>query len=200
MNVGIIVLAAGASTRMGEPKQLLRYRGATLLRRAVDAALGTGCDPVVVVLGADAERARAEVSDTAAVVVVNESWAEGMGSSIRVGVAALDDARAALVTLCDNPLVTSSVLGRLVDAYLAERSLLVASEYESGGARVRGVPALFDRDLFPELSSLRGSEGARRIVERNASRATFVSVPEAAFDVDTPEDFAALGDASPDGP
>jgi molybdenum cofactor cytidylyltransferase len=192
--IGIIVLAAGASTRMGEPKQLLRYDGTTLLRRAVDSALELGCGPVVVVLGADVERARAEIADTDALVVVNEAWAEGMGSSIRRGIAALDDGvQGALVTLCDQPLVTARVLERLFDAYLAERSFLVASEYETGGIRVHGVPALFDRDLFPELSSLRGQEGARRVVEKNALRAKFVSVPEAAFDVDTPEDFEALG-------
>ncbi len=190
--IGIVVLAAGGSTRMGEPKQLLRYEGMTLLGRAVSVALGSRCRPVVVVLGAGADGARAEV-DPRARVVVNEAWAEGMGSSIRCGVAALGEAAAAVVTLCDQPFVTSELIDRLVEAHLDGGALVVASEYDAAGERTRGVPALFDRALFPELLALSGAQGAKRVVERHASDLVTVPAPEAAFDVDTPDDYGRIG-------
>jgi molybdenum cofactor cytidylyltransferase len=195
--VGLIVLAAGASTRMGGPKQLLRYRGETLLGRAVRAALGTICRPVVVVLGAGSDAMLAEVAATEARVVVNEAWAEGMASSIRLGLRELEAAAsvgldAVVLTLCDQPLVTAETLSRLVDAYERLRPTLVASEYESRSELTRGVPALFGRALFAELMGLRGAEGARRVIARHTDAASTVAAPEAAFDVDTPDDYEAL--------
>lgn len=182
---------------MGEPKQLLRFANETLLARAGRAALDSRCRPVVVVLGAHAEALRGEVAPAEAQVVVNPEWTEGMASSIRRGITALEaatsgKARAAVLTLCDQPLVTGEVINRLLAAYEVKASLLVASEYEAGGERTRGVPALFSRALFPELVALRGAEGAKRVVARYSSRAAFISAPEAAFDVDTPEDYRAL--------
>jgi molybdenum cofactor cytidylyltransferase len=193
--VGVVVLAAGASRRMGEPKQLLRCGGESLLRRAVQAALGSRCRPVVVVLGAYAEALGGEAAG--AQVAFNEEWAEGMSSSIRCGLRALDAATseqvdAAILMLCDQPFVTSEVIKRLVAAYEEKRTTLVASRYESGGELTTGVPALFSRELFAELMGLRGAEGAKRVIMRHASEATVVSVPEASFDVDTPEDYRSL--------
>jgi molybdenum cofactor cytidylyltransferase len=191
--IGIIVLAAGASSRMGEPKQRLFFEGETLLGRAVRAALETGCRPVVVVLGAEASVLLEEIAATGALPVVNQSWAEGLSSSLRCGLRVLEDsAEAAVVMLCDQPFVTGDVIRRLVDAYLKERSLLVASVYEASGERTCGVPALFSRALFPELSALRGASGARHVIARHKAEATLIEVPEAAFDVDTPGDFERL--------
>jgi molybdenum cofactor cytidylyltransferase len=195
--VGIIILAAGASTRMGEAKQLLRYEGKSLLRLAVEAALGTQCRPVVVVLGAQAETLCAEISDMEAHAVVNHSWREGMSSSLRCGIATLDEltsgqAEAAVITLCDQPLVTAGVIERLVETYRAGGTLLVASEYEIHDELTRGVPALFSRALFTELLSLRGDAGAKRVIAQHAGESTVVAVPEAAFDVDTLQDYQTL--------
>lgn len=200
--VGIIVLAAGASSRMGEPKQLLRYGGETLLGHALRAALETRCRPVVVVLGAGAEALRAEVEGQGAFVIVNEAWAEGMGSSIRAGLDALRAAtseavEAAVVLLCDQPFVTSNIIVRLVEAYRARRALLVASAYEARGERTLGAPALFSRALFPELMALNGAEGAKRIIQRHAADAVCVAAQAAAFDVDTPDDYRALQAETP---
>lgn len=200
--VGIIVLAAGASSRMGEPKQLLRYGGETLLGRALRAALETRCRPVVVVLGAGAEALRAEVDVTDALVVFNETWAEGMGSSIRAGLSALraatsETADAVVVLLCDQPFVTSDIIVRLVETYIARRALLVASAYESRGRRTLGAPALFSRALFPELMALNGPEGAKRIIQRHTADAVCVETQSAAFDVDTPDDYHALQTETP---
>lgn len=201
--VGIVVLAAGASERMGEPKQLLRYGGETLLRRAVRAALDSRCRPAVVVLGArsellidEAAGARVEEGDGAR-VVVNQGWAEGMASSIRCGLNAIEEETqgrmdASVFMLCDQPFVTGEVVNRLLEAYETKRPPLVASEYPSGVERTLGVPALFSRTLFQELLELRGDEGARRVIRRHASEAVTVAVPEAVFDVDTREDYMLL--------
>jgi molybdenum cofactor cytidylyltransferase len=196
--IGIIVLAAGESSRMGEPKQLLRVAGETLLGRTVRAALETPCRPVVVVLGARADAVRDAVAAAEVRVVVNQVWAEGLSSSIRCGLralAAIDEIGAAILLLCDQPFVTSEVIMRLVAAYHAQQTLLVAAEYEAAGEQTRGVPALFARRLFPELLALRGAEGARRLIRRHIAEATLVAVPEAAFDVDTPANYLAVSQA-----
>lgn len=170
--------------------------------RALRVAMETRCRPVVVVLGAGAGALRVEVEGRGALVVVNEAWAEGMGSSIRTGLDALRAATseavgAAVVLLCDQPFVTSGIIVRLVEAYLARRALLVASAYESRGERTLGAPALFSRALFSELMALDGAEGAKRIIQRHAAEAVCVSVQAAAFDVDTPGDYHALQAETP---
>lgn len=200
-----MVLAAGASTRMGTAKQLLKVAGETLLRRAVSAAFGSSCQPVIVVLGSQAEALRIELADTAAHTVVNPSWAEGMGASIRCGLTALEEltkpkVEAVVLTLCDQPLVTASVIQRLLAAYQTTRSRLVVSEYQALGETIRGVPALFRRDLFSELMALQGAAGARRIISRWESEATIVAVPEGGFDVDTWGDYQALQNGMLVGP
>jgi molybdenum cofactor cytidylyltransferase len=207
-SIGIIVLAAGDSSRMGEPKQLLKFEGETLLCRAARAALGVRSGAVVVVLGFRAGVMQEELDAPGALAVVNESWPEGMSSSIRCGLQALeastaDSIEAAILMLCDQPFVTSDVLKRLVDAYSAGRALVVASEYESqgeqtpgAGEKTLGVPVLFNRALFPELMGLRGAEGAKRIIMRHKAEAAVIAMPEAAFDVDTPGDYRALANDS----
>jgi molybdenum cofactor cytidylyltransferase len=195
--IGIIILAAGSSSRMGQPKQLLRYEGETLLRRAVRAALETGYRPVVVVLGSQAETLQKEVAATEARIVFNQEWAEGMSSSIRCGLRALETAAtgaadAAILMLCDQPFVTSGAIRRLVQIYLAQRPLFVASEYETKDGKTRGVPALFSRSLFRELMELRGAAGAKRIIARHEAAGSIIAAPEAAFDIDTPDDYLAL--------
>ena len=194
---GIILLAAGASTRLGQPKQLLRYEGETLLRRAARAALGSQGRPVIVVLGAQADALHDEIADLEAQIVVNQEWNEGPGSSIRCGLAGLEAttfgrAEAALLTLCDQPFVSSRIINRLIEAYHAKRPRLVVSEYEAKGEKTRGVPALFSRALFSELMDLPGVEGAKRIIARYSHEAIIIATPEAAFDVDTSDDYQIL--------
>lgn len=197
--LGIIVLAAGTSSRMGEPKQLLSFEGETLLKRAVRAALETQCRPVIVVLGSNANALHDELEGMDSLVLFNREWSEGMSSSIRCGLKALegvatDKPEAVILMLCDQPFVTSDTLRRLIDTYHAGNASLVASEYEAAGEKTLGVPALFSRALFSELMSLSGAEGARRVIMRHREGAAVVAMPEAAFDVDTPEDYRALRD------
>ncbi|HEX8748780.1 MAG TPA: nucleotidyltransferase family protein [Pyrinomonadaceae bacterium] len=190
--VGAVILAAGSSSRMGSPKQTLQFRGKSLLRRAALAALGAGCRPVIVVTGANSEQSRCEFEGLEVREVLNTSWESGMASSVRAGVEGLviEDAEvsAAVLLLCDQPHVTAEVISALVEAHRATGKAIVASRY--GGSF--GVPALFSRTLFAELTRLEGKAGAKEIIKRNASEAYFLPFQEGEVDVDTPDDFSRL--------
>ena len=188
IGVGAVVLAAGSSSRMGSPKQTLQFEGESLLRRAALAALGAGCRPVVVVTGAHAELSRRELDGLDVRVVLNKLWETGMASSVRVGVEGLDGAEAAVLMLCDQPHATADVISRLVEAHRATGSPVVASAYGGGF----GVPAVFGRALFAELTRLEGAAGAKQVIKRHAAEAHFVPFPGGEVDVDTPDDFSRL--------
>ncbi len=188
--VGAVVLAAGSSSRIGSPKQMLRYRGESLLRRASLAALGAGCHPVIVVTGANAELLRPELEQLDVREVFNPLWETGMASSIRAGVEALicADTEAAVFLLCDQPHVASDVISRLIETRRATGSPLVASTY--GGSF--GVPALFGKTFFAELTRLEGAAGAKQVIKRHAAMAHFLPFPSGDVDVDTPDDYSRL--------
>jgi len=193
--VGGVLLAAGESARMGAPKQLLRVGEHSLLCRAAEAAIDSVCRPVVVVLGARAERLRDEIAGLPVTVVVNKRWwAEGLASSIRTGVQGLEnheageDVEAVVLLVCDQPFVTSEVINNLVAAYRREECRIVASEY--GGSC--GVPALFSRRMFGELKALGGAEGAKHLIAKHAGEVCRVPFARGAFDIDTPTDYARL--------
>jgi len=180
-----VVLAAGNSTRLGSPKQLLPVRGRSLLRHAVECCLDGGCAPVIVVLGASRVEIRPELRGLRVEVVVAANWREGIAASIRTGLAAVPPpVRGALFSTCDQLRLTPQVVRRLIAGFDGAPGRMVASEY---GGTV-GVPALFGRDRFAELSSLRGDRGAKAVLLR--SRGDLVRVPwfEGAIDVDVPAD------------
>ena len=183
--VGVIILAAGESSRLGKPKQLVPFRGRSLIRIVVEAALHSACRPVVVVLGSNADRIRPEISREAR-VVDNPDWNEGMASSIRRGVEAIEvEADAIILMLCDQPLIDAEILNRFAEKAGAG---LVAAEYEG----TVGVPALFGREFFGELRTLRGKEGAKKILLANEKRVARIACPEAAVDIDTAADVQRL--------
>jgi xanthine dehydrogenase accessory factor len=191
--IGAIILAAGASTRMGQPKQLLPcFGGLSLLRRSAIQAIRSGCRPVVVVTGANAEESRGEVRNLPVQVVHNSDWASGMGGSLRAGLVALEAdnnrAEAAIVTVCDQPFAAAPVLEALATAYRSSGKGIVASEY--GG--VLGVPALFDRAHFAELAGLCGAGGAKQVIAEHADEVLQVPFPGGIADIDTPQDYAAF--------
>ena len=190
MRVGAVILAAGSSSRMGRPKQILQFQGESLIRRAALAALGAGCSPVVVVTGANAELMRSELDGLNVREVLNSLWETGMASSIRVGVKELADADvdAAVVMLCDQPHVTADVISDIIAAHRTTGRTIVASTY--GGSF--GVPALFSKEFFAELERLEGAAGAKQVVNRHASLAHFLPFPCGEVDVDTPDDFSRL--------
>jgi molybdenum cofactor cytidylyltransferase len=188
--IGIIVLAAGASIRMGTPKQLLKIEGISLIRRAAENALGCGCGPVVVVLGANANLIALELNGLAVEIAFNSDWDSGMSSSIRCGLNTLLATRpqmeAVILSVGDQPRVTGTLLAKLTTAHQQCGSQLVAASY-SGHV---GTPALFSRNYFDELLKVEGQGGAKRILQRHADKVLPVDLPEAAFDLDTPLEFA----------
>jgi molybdenum cofactor cytidylyltransferase len=192
VGVGAVVLAAGSSSRMGSPKQTLQFRGESLLRRAALAALGAGCRPVIVVTGAYRELSRRELDGLDVREVLNTRWETGMASSIRAGVEGLidadADADAAVLLLCDQPHVTADFISSLVAAHRVTGRPVIASTY--GGSF--GVPALFSRTLFAELTRLEGMSGAKEVIKRHASEAHFLPFQGGEVDVDTPDDFSRL--------
>ena len=189
-NVAGILLAAGGSTRLGSPKQLLVYGGQTLLRRAAETLLATGCWPVVVVLGAGAAGLTPELIGLDVNTIVNAGWERGMGTSLRLAMTALSpgpEVDAVLLTLCDQPLVGAKTLQRLVESRRGAHSI-VAAEYEG----TLGVPAVFGREHFTELAALPDAAGAKPILQRHAARTVALPVPEAATDIDTREQYARI--------
>ena len=186
-----VILAAGASTRMGTPKQLLELGGQPLLVRAVAAALASPAWPVVVVLGANAEQIRPALAPYPVLVTENPAWAEGMASSIRAGVSTLQQFSrhldGAVIALCDQPAFSPAVIAELVAVQRQTGRSIVAARY----AQRHGAPALFLREHFPTLASLTGEEGARALLNDHPERVASVDLPALAVDLDTPADVAA---------
>lgn len=198
-STAIIILAAGSSTRMGKPKQLLTYDNRTFLRHAAEVAVASVCRPILIVLGAYASQLQSEIDDLPVRSVTNDRWADGMGFSIQVGVGALqnhdraDNTKALVLMLCDQPYVRAAVINDLVTAYHANGKGIIASEYDG----TLGVPALFGRQYFAELATMSGPAGAKHIIAAHASNVVRVPFPKGITDIDTPEDYRQLLRAMP---
>jgi len=189
---GIILLAAGGSRRLGQPKQLVSYGGTSLIKYVSVTALIAEY-PAVVVLGASANKIRRELADLAVEPVINREWSKGISTSIQKGLRALRNAHpeleAVIVMLCDQPKVTPEAIESLVKTYRETGMPIVASEYEG----TVGAPALFGYEMFGELLALEGDRGAKTLIERYGDTlVTVVPVPEAALDIDTPEDVELI--------
>lgn len=189
---GIILLAAGASTRMGQAKQLLRIAGQSLIERGVKTALGTTFRPVVVVLGANREQIEPELSGLEVKKVFNPDWPTGMGSSIATGLDLLLQQepliQQVLILVGDQPLLQANTLTALVELQSQTQAPLVVSRYTD----TLGVPALFTSALFAELTALHGAQGAKALIQKYRNQASIFDFPEGALDLDTPEEWAAF--------
>jgi molybdenum cofactor cytidylyltransferase len=187
--VEILLLAAGPSERMGVPKQSLLYKGTSLLRHLALEALASSAQGVTVVTGAWADLTRHELANVPARLVHNEDWEQGMASSVRRGLRSIaPEVDACLLMLCDQPLVNRYSLNRLIEAYCSSSYAIVASEYSG----VTGVPALYDRSVLPHLHSLSGDQGARHFLRTTHIPVLLLPLPEAALDLDTPEDYSSF--------
>ena len=185
----ILVLAAGASVRLGQPKQLVRVGGRPALHSVVSQATAIAGLAVTVVIGAHAAQLTHLLQHSGVSLVVNRNWEEGMASSIRFGVSCLPPAcDAVLIQLGDQVAVTADDLRRLVSAWRGEDSVVAAASYQG----TVGVPAIFPRWCFSELSQLRGDVGAKSILARYRDRLARVVMPNAALDLDTAEDLVRL--------
>jgi molybdenum cofactor cytidylyltransferase len=188
--ISAILLAAGLSRRFGRPKQLAELEGAALVRRALETLERAPVDEIVVVVGHRAPEVSREVRGTRARVVHNESFAEGLGSSLREGVAAIDSRSvAAIVCLADQPFVTRSLISRIVSRYRRTGVDVVAST--AGG--LVSPPVLFSRRLFGELSGVKGDRGAKAVIESHPGFETVEAGAHALLDVDTEADLERAG-------
>jgi len=170
-NTGIIILAAGNSTRLGRPKQLVSYGDQTLIQHAVSAALSTPTDLVI---------------------IENKDWQQGLASSVRAGVSALLKSHpsidGAILMVCDQPFVTSSILSQLIEKHKATEKEIIASEYEN----TLGTPAFFHKSQFKKLLALFGDSGAKKLINKHPELVDKVAFPEGIIDIDTEEDVAKL--------
>jgi molybdenum cofactor cytidylyltransferase len=186
------VLAAGAATRMGVLKQLLPYRGRTFVQHAIAQALEAQFDPVIVVVGAEAEAVRAVIAKERIHIVHNEDWRSGMGSSLSAGVKRIGqegfESAAIAVTLADQPLVTAEHLRAMRRRMHVSAAAVVAAQYND----TLGVPAVFARKMFGALLNLPPEAGARHLVRQPGLQVQAFPLPEAAMDIDTPEDLQRL--------
>ncbi len=189
--IGAVILAAGGSTRLGRPKQLLRLEGEELLRLTACRLIDVGCMPIIIVLGAFVAECRAVVADLKVEVVVNNRWSEGMGTSIAAGISAVAEAGAdaAMIAVCDQPRLSGQALQRLVAAYPGHG--IVAAKY---GATL-GTPAIFAAEFFPALRLLSGERGAKQLIRLHEADVVAVDTPEAETDIDTSDDWKAFGGA-----
>ncbi|HEU4903361.1 MAG TPA: nucleotidyltransferase family protein [Flavisolibacter sp.] len=195
-NIGIIILAAGASSRLGRPKQLLPYNNKTLLQHTLQTAQASIAQPVVIVLGADAEKVQNEITGNNVYKVMNAEWKEGMASSIRCGLKALAEvspaAEGVILMVCDQPFVTASILNDLIAAHQKTGKPVVACGYKD----TFGPPVFFHNSLFSELLELKGDIGARGVVRQHVDAVEVIPFPDGTFDVDTEADYERIKNVS----
>ena len=189
--IAAIILAAGPSVRLGRPKQLVEVDGQSLIERALDAAKGAGCKPVLVVTGANHRQVVPRIRKSGAEIVTNMDWKKGLGSSIRAGIERLRQRHpktsAVLLTVCDQPLLRARHLRRLVNLRCETGQPIVCSRY----AETVGVPAIFGREFFDELMQL-GEQGAKRLLLSHSDQSAEISLPEAELDIDGEVDIERL--------
>lgn len=184
-----IVLAAGASSRLGQSKQLLQVEGEPLLRRIARVSCESNADRTLVVLG-DNEREHGRIiRDLPLYICIHSDWERGMGSSLKAGMefiqSFLSDTTAVIVVVCDQPLLTTDHLNHLIDKYKSTRAPVVASAYSN----VLGVPVLFDASLFDGIRRIDDAHGARQIIDKNKANAQRIAFQGGELDIDTPEDY-----------
>jgi molybdenum cofactor cytidylyltransferase len=189
LKVAILLLAAGSSSRLGQSKQLLDINGEPLLLHSTKIALQSKANNVVVVLGCEKEKHEQVIKKLPIQNVYNPKWKNGMGSSLKAGLkfllstASMD---AIVVSVCDQPFLTSAHLDKLIENYFVTQSPIIASHY----GNANGVPALFDKSLFPELLSLDDEQGAKKLINKYSSSLLSIDLPKGEIDLDTEEDYS----------
>lgn len=191
-DIGIILLAAGSSARMGRSKQLLTMGSEPLLTRSTKVILEAGFKNVIVVLGSNQKEHEEIIHDLPVVIVYNHDWQKGIGSSIKVGLIHLTrrvpETAAAMITVCDQPLLGAAHLKNIASQYQDKSSRIVCSFYSGVG----GVPALFDKSLFPDLLSLKDEQGAKKIIRQFPDITAKVDFPGGEIDLDTMDDYSTF--------
>jgi molybdenum cofactor cytidylyltransferase len=189
---GILVLAAGSSSRLGKPKQLLSYKDKNLLSNTIDEAKKSADGKVVVILGGNYQLIEAHINDPEINVVYNTGWEEGISSSVRAGLSELNranpDAAGLILTVCDQPFITEQVFNNLIGTFRTSGKSIIASTY----AGTLGTPVLFSKIYFGDLMALKGKEGAKKLLEKYKENVAAVPFEKGEIDIDTPEDYSRL--------
>jgi molybdenum cofactor cytidylyltransferase len=184
----LIILAAGESSRLGQPKQNLIFNGQTLLQRAVESGMASECATVIVVLGANSKHIK-PIPETA--TLYNNKWKDGMASSIKRAMLEINNDSTfdkVIIMLCDQPFVSATLLNSLIDKQTETGQPIVACAYKG----TIGVPALFNSTIFSELLQLRGKEGAKNVLKNHADDIAIIPFEKGGIDIDTPEDYKRL--------
>ena len=191
-NFGIVLLAAGSSSRLGRPKQLLEYNNQTLLQHNLEIAINSDANEIVVVLGAHLEGIKNKIDFTNIHLTYNSDWQEGMASSIRSGINMLTElnptVEGVIIMVCDQPHTTSKLLNELLTTYLSSNKQIVSSAYEN----TLGPPVFFHRNMFPELLKLSGEMGAKKLITQYVGEVEIVNFPKGKIDIDTEFDYRQL--------
>ncbi len=208
-NVGAVILAAGGSSRLGQPKQLLTFRGETLVCGAVRAAAAGGCEPVLIVVGENSEAIKLAldirdsrissfsglegVTRPRPTIIENGEWRRGVGTSIHLGLEQLPNfVEAAVLLVCDQPFLDASIVSQLIAARAETGKPIIASSY----ANTLGVPALFDRSCFDALLTLPDATGAKAFIMSGQFEVASIPFARGEIDIDTPEDWKRLKENS----
>ncbi|MXO04673.1 NTP transferase domain-containing protein [Flavobacterium sp. HBTb2-11-1] len=190
--IGIIILAAGNSSRLGRPKQLLKHKESTLLKNTISEALKIQNSFLIVVTGANHDVIKKELNLPEVKLSFNSEWESGMSSSIVKGITELmllnPDCEQCILSVCDQPFVTSSVFENLINQSKRTGKGIAASAY----AETLGTPALFHQKYFEELLKLKGKEGAKKLIEKYADDVVSVPFEKGNIDIDTEEDYSQL--------
>lgn len=188
-----ILLAAGASRRLGQPKQLVKRNGESLVRRSAGLLVKLAADPIVVVAGFQAEKTIHELQDMPLTLVTNQDWEQGMGGSIACGVRHIPpDVDGVLVMLCDQWCLDSNDLFLLKSAWISDISGIIVSEWNNGKLDISGPPVIFPGSIMHELIFVKGNQGAKSIIDRHKGIVHPVEVRNAAYDLDEASDLARL--------
>lgn len=191
METGILIVAAGNSSRLGEPKQLLKFKGKTLLRNVVEEAIKVS-QSVVVVTGSGHSQISKEIEDLKVKIVENIHWNEGMGSSIKIGLTQLlnefPEVQNIIISVCDQPFIEASIFSDLIQMQKDSQKGIVASKYSD----TLGTPVLFTKKYFEELSRLSGQEGAKKMIQKFKDDIAEINFEKGAIDIDTQTDYQKL--------
>ncbi|WP_276363217.1 nucleotidyltransferase family protein [Daejeonella sp. H1SJ63] len=191
-NIAIIILAAGRSSRLGSPKQLLEYRGTSLLQHSIDAATGSMASSVIIILGSDKENIEKQLNREQIIITENPDWESGMASSIRCGINEIlnsfSKTDAAIIMVCDQPYVSSDLLNELILAHQTSGKAIIASSYDN----ILGTPALFHKSMFHELMALKGDKGARVLFNKFHDQTGSIDFKDGRIDIDTSENYKNL--------
>ena len=194
MSVAAIVLAAGESRRLGQPKQLLLLHGETLIARALRLVSEAGAAPVIAVLGAQHEVISNSIGASDVTLVVNDDWKLGISTSINAGICAVaehaPESRGALVLGCDQPRLDLNHVRKLIHSFEAQKGDAIVASVYSG---IQGIPAIFPRVAFSGLLALRGDRGARTLIANAPCTVVAVPFDGGEIDIDLPQDLAKIG-------